>query len=60
MSEYKVGVEVKTIFKNDQIDLLCPNPGAEALEERRVCEIYQQECSKKLPVVILLKRTEKT
>ena len=27
VSEYKVGVEVKTIFKKNQIDLLCPNSG---------------------------------
>ena len=34
--EYKVGVEAKTIFKNNHIDLLNPSPEAEALEEKSV------------------------
>ena len=32
--EYKVGVEVKALFKKNHIDLL--HPEAEALEEKRV------------------------
>ena len=34
--EYKVGVEVKALFKKNHIDLLNPSPEAEALEEKRV------------------------
>ena len=34
--EYKVGVEVKALFKKNHIDLLNPNPEAEALKEKRV------------------------
>ena len=34
--EYKVGIEVKTLFKKNLIDLLNPSPEAEALEEKRV------------------------
>ena len=34
--EYKVGVEVKALFKKNHIDLLNPIPEAEALEEKRV------------------------
>ena len=41
VSEYKVGVEVKAIFKKNHIDLLNPNPEAEALEEKRVMFINQ-------------------
>ena len=36
MPEYKVGVEVKALFKKNHIDLLNPSPEAEALEEKRV------------------------
>ena len=59
VSEYKVGVEVKTIFKKNHIDLLDPSPEAEALEEKRVMFI-----NKVLEKVISgepsLKMTEKT
>ena len=34
--EYKVGVEVKALFKKNHIDLLNPSPEAEAPEEKRV------------------------
>ena len=34
--EYKVGVEVKALFKKNHIDLLNPSPEAESLEEKRV------------------------
>ena len=34
--EYKVGVEVKALFKKNHIDLLNPSPEAEALEENKV------------------------
>ena len=34
--EYKVGIEVKALFKKNHIDLLNPSPEAEALEEKRV------------------------
>ena len=34
--EYKVGVEVKALFKKNPIDLLNPSPEAESLEEKRV------------------------
>ena len=36
MTEYKVGIEVKALFKKNHIDLLNPSPEAEALEEKRV------------------------
>ena len=36
VSEYKVGAEVKALFKKNHIDLLDPSPEAEALEEKRV------------------------
>ena len=39
--EYKVGVEVKALFKKNHIDLLNPSPEAEALEEKRVMFINE-------------------
>ena len=41
MPEYKVGVEVKALFKKNHIDLLNPSPEAEALEEKRVMFINE-------------------
>ena len=39
IKQYKVGIEVKALFKKNHIDLL--NPEAEALEEKRVMFINQ-------------------
>ena len=39
--EYKVGIEVKALFKKNHIDLLNPSPEAETLEEKRVMFINQ-------------------
>ena len=54
--EYKVGVEIKALFKKNNIDLLSPE--AEALEEKRV--LFINEVLEKVISGELHQRTEKT
>ena len=56
--EYKVGVEVKALFKKNHIDLLNPSPEAEALEEKRV--MFINEVLKKSITGHPTQMTEKT